>query len=586
MKNKFIVLIILLASFFTILQADISMKDMKAAGVSTSNEVADKSKENKVQTDLKMDTEGNTSWYKRAWSGTKNYTNYTIQKLTRNDVTFESFYKESYSVGWGTIAIVTAVVVAATTVTVLSGGTAAPALASVAASMPGVASVAGVAGATGTAGAAATASGLATIGGLVGGGMAAGVIIVGSGLSIGSYVAGDYTFNKAIDAYSYSNFAKDSKSMMTLPVPKNNKGCDTYTSAISILEDIDTSISLSSEASQLIVKKAIYLLKPIPEEEYERAKSIVTEMGISDAWNNPQQFNDANDIVNRYDNLDNDERAKKESLRSLLYFITNNYKEARKYAELSISLSTKENIKYTFPSYIYATSSLYEENFNYDKLADEYLKYSFVNEPNNPIIPLLLSIHLDRMMYRFGDGMINEKALRKVFNITSDESLKDFRLQNYIIILSRYVIRLKIEQQKISSLALTDNKTIKNSPKTLLSIKKSFESYDKLIIGANEIVLNLEQIEVEDETEIEAKKQVNTFKELIVQHANDKTRLKELIQDLKTYQASLSADEIVQFKEVKVVTDTKDTNMYLYIGFGILFITLIGFLMTRRKEEL
>jgi len=478
---------------------------------------------------------------KSSWEKTKNYTNETIHDIQTDDITFEEFYKESSSIGWivaGVLAIIAVVAV------VSSGGTAGPIVAPIGTWIGGI---------MGYSGAVATNAGLALLGGgsiASGGfGIIGGTVLLTGALTFGTEVIIDYAVTKTMDEYNYSQFSENSKNMMTLPLPKNSNGCDSYENAMSIIEDIDSEVPLSSESTQLIIGKAIELLN------------------IDDG------------------DIDLDEKAKKESLYALLYFISNNYTEAKKHAELSISLADKAKVKHTLPSYIVATSSLYDETFNYEKIADKYLRYSLINEVENPIIPLLLSIHLDRMMYRFGDGMINEKSLNKVFQIVSNTELKDLRLQNYIIILSRYTIRLKLEQQKISSLSLTDNKTIKNSPKTLVSIKKSFESYDKLIMGANNIVVNLEQIEVEDETEVEVKKQINTFKELITQYSNDKTRLHGLIKDLETYQASLSRDEIVQANEVKVVTDAKDKNIYLYIGLGIMLFTLIGFLMTRRKEE-
>jgi len=437
---------------------------------------------------------------KESWEKTKDYTKETIHDIQTDDITFEAFYKESSSIGWITAAVFAVI---ATAAIVYSGGTAAPALATIAAELPGVATIGSLFGGSGLVGAAATSSGLAFLGA---GSMAAGIVVVGSALSFGTGIAIDYATNKALDEYSYSSFVENSKNMMTLPLPKNKSGCDSYKNAMSILKDVDNQIPLSSETSQVVIQKAIEALK------------------IDDG------------------DIDYDEKAKKESLSALLYFISNNYIEAKKHAILSISLANEAKVKHTLPSYIVATSSLYEETFDYNKLVDKYLKYSFLEEPDNPIIPLLLSIHMDRMMYRYSDNMINEDALNMVFKIVSNDTLKDLRLQNYIIVLSRYIISLKLEQQKISSLALTNNKTIKNSPKTLFSIKKSFENYKKLIIGANNIIDALEQIEVEDETEVEAKKQVHLFKELIVQYANDKIRLKKLIQDLESYQASLSVD--------------------------------------------
>jgi len=480
---------------------------------------------------------------KESWETTKNYTKETIHDIETDDITFEAFYKESSSVGW-IIAGVLAIIAVATIV--FTGGTASPIVVGIGTWIGGTMGLSGVA---------ATNAGLALLGGgsiASGGfGIIGGTVLLTGALSFGTEVIIDYTVTKAMDEYSYSQFSKNSKNMMTLPLPKNNNGCDSYENAMALIEDIDSEVALSSESTQLIIKKAIKLLN------------------VDDG------------------DIDLDEQAKKESLYALLYFISNNYIEAKRHAELSISLANKEKVTHTLPSYIVATSSLYDETFNYEEIADKYLKYSLLKEPENPIIPLLLSIHLDRMMYRFSDGIVNEKSLNKVFKIVSDNALKDLRLQNYIIILSRYMIRLKLEQQKISSLSLTENITIKNSPKTLLSIKKSFENYNQLIIGANSIIEALEKIEVveDNEEEMESKKQVNIFKELTLQYANDKTRLKGLIQNLEDYQASLSIGESVKINEVEVTTYKKDKNIYLYIGLGIIFLILIGFLMSYKKKK-
>ncbi len=545
MKRHILILSIVLFSLFTVAHADTAAED-------------------------------NKPWYSVVWDSTKD----TVHKMTTDDVTFESFYKESSSVGW----ILTGVLALLAIVTIIfTGGTGSPIVVSIGTWIGGT---------MGLSGAAATNAGLALLGGgsiASGGfGILGGTVVLTAALTFGTEVVVDYTVSKALDTYSYSNFSQNSKNMITLPLPKNSNGSDIYEGAMDLIEEIDAELPLSSKATQLTIKRAIDLLKPMPKSEYERAQSIVNEMGVSDTWNNPQRFNDAYDIANRYEGektLDNDERAKKESLLSVLYFISNDYRKAGEYAKKSISLASKENIKHTFPSYIYATSLLYEKSFNYDNLADEYLKYSFVNESNNPIIPLLLSIHLDRMMYRFGDGMIDEKALSKVYSIISDESLKDFRLQNYIIILSRYIVRLKLEQQKISSLSAANNKTIKNSPKSLVSVEKSYESYEYLIDGAKDIVKSLEIIEVEDEKDIETKKQVNTFKELIAQYDNDKTRLHGLVQDLEAYQSSLSIEEVEEIPETQEVEIVKDDkNIYLYIGFSIIFLIMMMLFIIRKKR--
>ncbi len=483
---------------------------------------------------------------KEAWSGTKKYTNETIHYMTTDDITFESFYKESSDVGWIAAGVVAAIATVA--IVIVTAGAAAPVIAAASSAAASVGSALG--GIMGLTGAAATNAGLALLGGgslAAGGfGMAGGVAVVVSALTFGTAVTIDYATSKALTAYSYSNFAQQSKNMVTLPIPKNTDGCEVHEEAMEVLQAINEEKPLSSEFNQVILNKSIEIL------------------------------NNNND-----EDIDADEKARKESLHALLYFISNNYKEAKKHASMGIELAKTVKVKHTISSYIYTTSSLYDETFNFDQLSDN-LKYSMVNEADNPLIPLLLSIHLDRMMYRFDDVLVEEVALNKIFKISSDEAIKAFRLQNYIIILSRYAIRLKLGQQKISSLVATDNIIIKNSSKTLEVVKKSLKSYINLIKGSNRVLKSLNDLEY-GEKDFENKKQVDIFSDLIAQYDNDKIRLQELIQDLQIYQDSLVEDE-VDIKEEKSMQDNK--SIYLYIGLGIIFLVLMILFITRRKKKM
>ena len=56
--------------------------------------------------------------------------------------------------------------------------------------------------------------------------------------------------------------------------------------------------------------------------------------------------------------LDDDENAKKESLLSLLYFVSNEYHEAKIHSEKSIDIARSLDIKRTLPAFVFATSSL------------------------------------------------------------------------------------------------------------------------------------------------------------------------------------------------------------------------------------
>ena len=459
--------------------------------------------------------------------------------MTTEDITFKSFYKESSSVGW--IAAAVFAILAAATI-FFTGGTASPVVISIGTWIGGMMGYSGIV---------ATNVGLAFLGGgsiASGGfGIIGGTALLTAALSYGTDVVFDYTIGNAMSSYSYSQFAEQSKNMMTLPLPKNNEGCNAYEDAINSLEDIDEELAISNESNQLIIKKAIAIAK------------VTT-----------------NDI-------DKDELAKNESLLALLYFTTNDYEKAKKHAKNSITLAKDVKTKYTLPAFIYATSSIYDKEFDFSKLTNKYFKYSIIKEPENPFSPILFSIYLDRMMYRFNDDYLKPDTLSSIFKIASHDLIKDNRVQNYTIVLSRYLIRLKLEQQKISSLTTTDNETIKNSIKTLVASEQSFKNYKVLSNGAQDIIDAFPKLENNEDNK-ESIEKINSFSKLVSKYKNDTSRLGELINDLQNYQDTLSSNESNSIS-TKNTDKPADNNKQWIIIVAIGSILLLAFILVFRKGK-
>ncbi|NOZ91528.1 MAG: hypothetical protein GXO60_09620 [Epsilonproteobacteria bacterium] len=468
--------------------------------------------------------DADSSWY----NDIKTYSQEKIHDIATEDMTFESFYKESSTIGW--IAAAVGAVIAVATI-FFTGGTASPIVAGIGSWIGGM---------MGLSGAAATNAGLALLGGgsIASGGLGivGGTALLTAALSYSTDIVFDYTVGTAVSTYNYNKFSEQSKNMTTLPLPKNSDGCDSYEEAMDILENINEEVSISNSSNQQIIQKAIIAANKVEKD------------------------------------IDKDDLAKNEALLALLNFITNNYEKAKQHALKSINLSKKIDTKYTLPAFIYATSSMYDETFNFDEITNDYFKYSIINEPDNPIIPLLFSIYLDRMMYRFNDNYLKPNALNKVFTIASNKAIEDKKIQNYIIILSRYIIRLKIEQQKISSLTTTANETIKNSVKTLYITKESIKNYTSLINGAEKIIDTFPKLENDEENKENLEK-IKTFSNLITEYKNDKDRLKNLIDSLEKYQQN-SSKKTIKKEEFY-------NNYYIYIILGFLLL-LIAFLFYKK----
>lgn len=406
--------------------------------------------------------------------------------------TFEVFYKETSYIGW-IVAGIGALIAGA--VIIFTGGTASPIVVGVGTWIGGMMGYSGIV---------ATNVGLALLGGgsiASGGfGIIGGTALLTAVFSFGTDIVIDYTIGKAITEYQYSSLADQSKEMLTLPIPLNADGSNSYKSAIEILSKIDKQSPIYTDTNQQIAKRAI-----------EALESNQEKFGL-------------------------DKRLKNETLLSLLYFISNNYMHAKQHANVAIGDAKTLNIRRTLPAFIYATSSLYDEKFDFNLISENYFKYSILAEPNNPLISLLFSIYLDRMLLRFNDGILDEKAFKQIFAIMKIPELEKLRLQHYTMLLSRYFIRIKLEQQKISSLADSSNETIKNNPKTLETVSISLNKYNQLANDANQI---MSEYLLLDSSDKETKAKIAEFYQLLIKYIQDEKRLALLVSDLKTHQEKL-----------------------------------------------
>lgn len=406
--------------------------------------------------------------------------------------TFEVFYKETSYIGW-IVAGIGALIAGA--VIIFTGGTASPIVVGVGTWIGGMMGYSGIV---------ATNVGLALLGGgsiASGGfGIIGGTALLTAVFSFGTDIVIDYTIGKAITEYQYSSLADQSKEMLTLPIPLNADGSNSYKSAIEILSKIDKQSPIYTDTNQQIAKRAI-----------EALESNQEKFGL-------------------------DKRLKNETLLSLLYFISNNYMHAKQHANVAIEDAKILNIRRTLPAFIYATSSLYDEKFDFNLISENYFKYSILAEPNNPLISLLFSIYLDRMLLRFNDGILDEKAFKQIFAIMKIPELEKLRLQHYTMLLSRYFIRIKLEQQKISSLADSSNETIKNNPKTLETVSISLNKYNQLANDANQI---MSEYLLLDSSDKETKAKIAEFYQLLIKYIQDEKRLALLVSDLKTHQEKL-----------------------------------------------
>ena len=359
--------------------------------------------------------------------------------------TFESFYKEPSVLGiglWGWVIAGIATIAAAIgiiAVGVGTGGVGAPA--AVAAVGTWIGKLMGFSGAV------ATNAGLALLGGGAlakgGFGMLGGTILLTSVFVFSTEIVVDYgsdAIGNLKSSYDYEQLAEESKNMLTLPLPANDSGPDSYVKPINVLNNINIEEPLWSSYNQEIIDKSI--------------RAAGTD--------------------NSVEHLSHEDQARRQSLLALLYFVSNDYITAKKHAKESIYHAQVSELKSTLPMFIFAASSLYDENVRFYSTTTNYFTKAILEEPENPLIPLLFSIYLDRIFLRINNGDLDEKTFNQIFMIMRNSDLESFHMSNYNILLTRYFVQLKDTQQRIEM--GSGNRNIRRARSVLLRAIQSWVS--------------------------------------------------------------------------------------------------------------
>ena len=460
--------------------------------------------------------------------------------LFEDEATFGSFYGRDWSstIIWGGVGIVLAAVFGAATF--FSGGALSPF------AVPGVATIGTMIGNfMGVTGVAATKAGLALIGGgaIASGGLGmtggAAILTTASGLVVeGGFIAGEVLHDsvkreKETEAL-YARLVTAGEGLLTFPLPTKNSGSDALKEAMKILGDIDNEVPLSF-GDKLLVKKAITQIL-WDQEERDTALSALVHIdknGPDASHKNQESMEDALNVLLQSIYVS---KLRDAALLSLLYFILNDYKKAKNYADHAIEIASTEDPKsykgrVTLPIFISATSSLYDTQVNHE-LSVSQLKDAILLEPNSKIIPVLFSIFLDRFtLHSMVDEKLNIGVFSEVFKIMKSPDLKEFRFTNYVLLLGRYLIHMEKESSKIKSLSDVSDDKVKNHPKILPYVQNALETYDLLLRGATDVESNIEVLSF-DELKEEQKQAVAALRGESKRAVLDREKLSLLVAKL------------------------------------------------------
>ncbi len=369
--------------------------------------------------------------------------------------TFDTFYQKNIGV-WGWIGIGAAVVIGVV-VAIYTLGSGVPAWCAAVGTWIG--------GTLGLSGAAATSAGLALLGGgslAVGGwGMAGGVAVLVAAATFSGEVIVGYSIEKAINAYSDRQFAKDCRLMLHLPMPVNTKGGNAYQAAQHDIEGkIKTDKPISEGDNQQVIRDAIEKLIAATSEE-----------------TNPMR------------------KMKDETMLALLYWVTGKPDKASERATSAIQIADKWNEEKwlhnfaatpTIAKFIRAVNQL-ERGETDSTFAD--FEYAILQEPGNKLIPLLFGIYLDRLMELYHYDQVGVDHLRRVAIIANDPTIERHSPTIAVMLMGRLSVEIKRCQQDIFVVTQSIDDAVKNNERVNEKLQSTLDRYKELIrLGNDQII--------------------------------------------------------------------------------------------------
>ncbi|WP_345791777.1 hypothetical protein AAG895_09490 [Thauera sp. JM12B12] len=416
--------------------------------------------------------------------------------------TFAAFYEPSGVVNWLLISLIA---IAAGAAIFFTGGAASPAVAAIGT---------WVGGTMGLSGAAATKAGLALLGGgsiASGGfGMVGGAALLTAALTFSTELAFDYSFGALYAKYEYHELVERSKGLTTLPLPRTTGGLEKRITALDALDDVDKEKPLVAPGNVELIRKTITELQTAAESgEFERH-----------------------------------EQARLLSLLSLLLFIANDYQSAHDHAERAIEISEGLGLSSTLPTFVHATTRLYDEKLRWQDAYADGLRTALVDEPKNKFIPLLVAIYVDRLSLRMDDGSVGPEALAVIRAVVNDPLLEKHRTTNLIGLTGRYFVRLKLAQQKIGALATSNSALIQGDARSADVLEQTLSDYDVLLEGAESALTDLQGTNPSRKDA----EQIQVFTKLFADYSGDRHRLERLVNDFRERQAQsgvATGDEVI-----------------------------------------
>ncbi|MFM8547130.1 MAG: hypothetical protein ACKODB_05910 [Betaproteobacteria bacterium] len=323
---------------------------------------------------------------------------------------FKSFYQGGWTVSWWSMGLGTVSGTASAVASSTSQSSAISALGT------------GIGTMFGLSGAAATRFGTALLGGgaAAGGGLAlaGGASLLSAALSYSSDLVLDYSATRGVRPFQAQQFREASHGMMQLPFPVSDSGSPRMRETVRRLNSIDY-------------------------KEHATPKSV---MGTA-------EFRSALDLMRSEPEgkLSDEMRVRELALLALLELYAADYERAGAAVRDALGRVGTARHRVTVLHYVEAVAMLAAERPDHERSFAAFER-AVLEEPDNPYATVMFAAYLDRLVTRMNDRSVPDGLLHEAHALAG--SLKDERQQTVVRLglLSRYLIRVKQEQQVVVSL--------------------------------------------------------------------------------------------------------------------------------------
>jgi hypothetical protein len=405
--------------------------------------------------------------------------------------TFRSFYQGSWMTSWWSAGLGT-----------LSGT--ASAVASAQGSSSAISALGtGIGSMLGLSGQAATRLGTALLGGgaAAGGGLAlaGGASLLSAALSYSSDLVLDYSATRGVRPYQAQQFREASHGMMNLPFPVSDSGSSRYREAIRRLNSINFKENSSPKAVMATAefRSALDLMRDEPE-------GRLSDEALVRDW----------------------------SLLALLELYIADYERAGAVAGQALSRVGQTRHRVTVLHYIQAVALLAAEHPNHERSFAAFER-AVLEEIDNPLASIMFAAYLDRLVTRMNDRSIPDGLLHEVHALAT--SLKDERQQAVVLLglLSRYLIRIKQEQQVVRSLLPTAG-AAPPSAAEIDGVETAIGSYADLIGAAQDRVQNFKERQCLKSFERERCQRLYELADALSAYTGELASLQDTLSQLRT----------------------------------------------------